>query len=98
MVFGYEWKGKRLIPTRKASHEILELNLSIQDVAEVLTNGFDCAPSRRQKGRAERCLRRNGKMLRVVVQEGEFMYPDSEKEGVYWIIHVSQETYKKGRW
>ena len=54
MVFGYEWKGKRLMPTRKASHEILELNLSIQDVIEVLANGFDCAPSRRQKGRIER--------------------------------------------
>lgn len=37
-------------------------------------------------------------MIRVVVQDGQFRYSDNEKESVYWIIHVSEETYKKERW
>lgn len=97
MIFGYEWNGRRLLPTRKASHEILELGLSIQEIIAVLDKGFDCAPSKRQKGRIERCLRKNMKLIRVVVQESELVYA-SEKEDVYWIIHVSEETYKKERW
>jgi len=96
MNFG-EWNGRRLLPSRKASHEILELNLTIQEIIEALTNGFDCARSKRQKGRTEKCLRRGAKLVRVVVQEGEFVYAD-EKEEIYWIIHVSEETYKKERW
>lgn len=97
MIFGYEWNGRRLLPTRKASHEILELGLSIQEIIFVLNKGFDCASSKRQKGRVEKCFRRGTKLIRVVVQESELMYA-SEKEEVYWIIHVSEETYKKERW
>ena len=73
-------------------------NLDIDDVLKVLDEGYDCERSKRRAGKLERCLIQDGKVLRTVVAEGAFQYPDGFSEEVYWIIHVSIETYKKKRW
>jgi hypothetical protein len=69
--------------------------LNLFDVADVLENGYDCARSKRRKGKIERCLQLDNKVTRVVIAEGQFAYPDGWIEDVYWLIHVSVETFKK---
>lgn len=89
------YKGRAIIPTRSAYHELEDLGLNLFDVADVLENGYDCHRSRRKKGKLERCLQLDNKVIRVVVADGQFVYPDGYIENVYWLIHVSIETSKR---
>jgi hypothetical protein len=93
-----EYRGRKLVPRISAYHELFGLGLGLEDILEVLDTGFDCAIGKRKDGVLERCLRRGDKVLRVVVAEGIAGYPSGEKEEIYYIIHVSEESWKKGRW
>ena len=61
------WNGLPVVPTRAAIRELDRLHLDVADAAEILEEGYDCARSRRAKGVFERCARRGGKTLKVVV-------------------------------
>ena len=89
------YQERPIVPTKSAYHELADLLLNLFDVLDVLENGYDCSRSKRKKGKIERCLQLNNKVTRVVVAEGQFVYPDGWIENVYWLIHVSVETYKK---
>jgi hypothetical protein len=89
------YKGRVIIPTRSAYHELEDLALNLFDAAEVLENGYDCARSKRKKGKVERCLQLDNKVTRVVAADGQFAYSDGYIEDVYWLIHVSVETHKR---
>lgn len=92
-----EWKRKKILPVRKAHHELENLGLLLIDVVKVLEYGYDCPRAKRKKGTIERCLRKGKKVVRVVVKEGVFTYPDGYIEDVWWLIHVSIETFKPRR-
>ncbi|MDO9538362.1 MAG: hypothetical protein Q7J68_08620 [Thermoplasmata archaeon] len=89
------YKGRAIIPTRSAYHELEDLVLNLFDVADVLEKGCDCSRSRRKKEKLERCLQAGNKITRVVVADGQFAYSDGYVEDVYWLIHVSVETRKR---
>lgn len=91
------FRGHPIVPTRAAYHELETLGIDLYDIVAVLENGYNCSRSKRAKGKLERCLRIDHKTIRTVVAEGEFGYPDGYVERVYWLIHVSVETYKKRR-
>lgn len=84
----FEWKGKTLIPTKKALDEMSHHDVDMHKVKEILEEGFDCARSKRKRNIAERGIRRSGKIVKVVVAD----------VGSYCkIIHVGEFTEKKGR-
>ena len=91
------YQNKRLVPTRSAYQELEQLGLDLYEATEILEQGYDCQRSKRKAGKIERCLRKGSKVYRIVIADGEFCYPDGSIENVYWIIHISQETHKKGR-
>ena len=92
-----EYNNKRIVPTRSAYYELMDLKLDLFEILDVFENGYDCAKGKREKGTIERCLKKGKKVLRAVMAEGEFSYPDGCVENVYWLIHVSEETFKKRR-
>lgn len=61
-----------------------ELGLDLYDVKEILENGFDCPRSKRRKGIEEKCIKKKGKTIKVVVEKM------TSKSGIlYWRIrHV----------
>lgn len=87
-----------MIPTRAAYRELEMLEIDLYDIVKVLESGYNCSRSKRAKEIFERCLRADNKIIRAVAAEGEFGYADGHIEKVYWLIHVSIETYKKRRW
>jgi hypothetical protein len=68
-MFGFEFNGKPLIPTKHALDEMEHADIDMYRAAEMLTEGFDCERSKRGKNILERCLRRGNKMLKVVVAD-----------------------------
>ncbi|MEW6070423.1 MAG: hypothetical protein AB1485_07390 [Candidatus Thermoplasmatota archaeon] len=90
-----EYRGRRILPTRSAYRDLENLTLDLFEILDVLENGYDCPKGKRRAGIIERCLRKGKKVLRVVIAEGKFLYPDGYVEDVYWLIHVSEETFKK---
>ena len=54
--------------TKNAYREMEYLGLSIADASTVLEEGYDCGMKLR-KNIVERCARRNGKILKVVVEK-----------------------------
>lgn len=90
-----KYRKRAIVPTRSAYNELKDLRMNLFDALDVLENGYDCSRSKRSKGKIERCLRLNNHVTRVVVAEGQFVYPDGGIKEVYWLIHISVETYKK---
>ncbi len=94
-----EYLGRSVILTSSALRELDELHLDLDDVIEVLENGLDCSSGGgRKPGIVEKCLAHGRKVIRAVVCEGFFEHPLGNKEEVFYLIHVSQETFKKSRW
>ncbi|MBI2142776.1 hypothetical protein HYU20_00325 [Candidatus Woesearchaeota archaeon] len=87
-MFGFEWKGKPLIPTKKSLDEMSRHNVDMYKAKEILEEGFDCARSKRKSNIDERGVRRSGKIVKVVV---------ADTGSYYKIIHVGEFTEKKGR-
>ncbi|HLC77236.1 MAG TPA: hypothetical protein VJH04_03465 [archaeon] len=54
--------------TESAAKEAGELGLNLYDIAAILSESYDCAKGRRKEGVEERCARRSGKILKVVIE------------------------------
>ncbi len=54
--------------TESAFREAGEIGLDLDDVANLLSESYDCAKGRRKQGIEERCARRNGKILKIVIE------------------------------
>ena len=88
--------GKVLMARLSAARELEELKLDLLDVVHVLENGFDCASGgKRKQGIHEKCLKVGRKVLRVVAAEGLLRFPGGPSEEVFYLIHASQETWRK---
>lgn len=85
-LLGIDFDGMPIVPTSSAYGELEELALGLHDVKDVLEKGFDCSRSKRRTGIMERCLKKDGKILRVVVSQG---YSSFMKEHVCVVVHVS---------
>lgn len=72
--------------------ELEKLALDLSDVRLVLETGFDCSKSKRKEGVLERCLRKKGKVLRVVVSRDHNVFL---KEDVWVVVHVSLHGWIK---
>ena len=99
-MFYVKWRGKRLESTRSAREELVKHGFDVLDVCYVLENGFPCSNSRRAEGTIEKCIVKHRKLLRVVVKEVDYTYPDGELEYVLRIVHVgleniTQDKFKK---
>jgi type II secretory pathway component PulF len=85
-MFGFEWNGKPLIPTKHALDEMDNAGIDMYKAVEILEEGFDCARSKRKANVFERCITRGSKVLKVVVADiGSY----------YKIIHAGEFTAKK---
>ena len=42
--------------------------LNLDDIANLLADSYDCAKEKRKAGIEERCIRKNGKILKIVVE------------------------------
>lgn len=91
-VFEVRFGGLLVAPSRSAYKELEGLALDLSDVKEVLERGFGCAAGKRKKCMFERCLRRNGKVLRVVAARD---YNDFLKQEVWVVVHASIHAWNK---
>lgn len=56
--------------TNMAYREVAELGMGLYDVKEILEDCFDCPRSKRRKGVEEKCIKKRGQTIKVVV-DGE---------------------------
>ena len=81
------WQGLPLAPSLRAEREKSNLHLRLEDIEDILTEGFDCAGSRRAEGTIERCVHSKGRLLKVVVVRSDRRWT---REEVWLIIHVGE--------
>jgi hypothetical protein len=72
--------------------ELLKHEMDLDDVAEILNNGYDCSRSRRRAGVVEKCLERGNKTIKVVVQKGTISLDDKE---CWELIHVGKFSRRR---
>lgn len=82
-----KWKGLPVIPSKAASRELDKLHFKVRNAVEVLEEGFDCERSGRKKGTIERCIKRKGKTIKVVVVRS---FNRSLDEECWLIIHAGK--------
>ncbi|MDI6655772.1 MAG: hypothetical protein QME59_07840 [Candidatus Hydrothermarchaeota archaeon] len=63
-----KWKGKPVVPSYHAARE-MEGRFTLDDVVEILERGYDCPKSKRAKGTIEKCIKKKGKIIRIVAVE-----------------------------
>lgn len=74
-----KYKGKPVMPTKRTIEELEEEGLDLDDVVEILDEGFDCSRSAREENIEEKCIQRKKAIIKVVV----------ENMGDYWKLkHV----------
>ncbi len=54
--------------TESAMYEAEATGLNLDDVAGLLEDSYDCAKGTRRKDVEERCIRKGGKILKIVVE------------------------------
>jgi len=54
--------------TDSAMHELGELGMNLEDISRLLEDSYDCSASVRRSGIEERCARKDGKILKIVVE------------------------------
>jgi len=96
-MFYINYKGLRIEPTLSASRELMKEGKDLNDVLEILEQGYYCNPSKRKYNIVEKCLRRGNKEYKAVVAQAEVTYPDNYIEKIWRLIHFGKITYKKGR-
>jgi hypothetical protein len=94
-MFEVRYKDLRIEVTLAAGRESVSENIDLNDVVEILENGYDCGTGKRKEGRGERCFRRGNKVFKAVVVQTSVMYPDSFQEDVWRLIHVGKFTYSR---
>jgi len=80
------FNDKPLVPSLSAYRELSGLGMDLEDACDVLKNGFDCARSRREVGKIERCLVVKERIRKIVAVE---------KENRYLIIHAGELKFSK---
>jgi hypothetical protein len=94
-MFDVGYEGLRIEVTLSASRELLKENLDLNDVVEVLEDGYDCGTGKRREDTIERCIRKGNKVVKAVVVKTSVTYPDKFQESVWRLIHVGMFTYSK---
>ncbi len=92
-MFDVRYKGLRIEVTLSASRELLHEDLDLDDVAEILEQGYDCGTGKRKEGVIERCMVRGVKVIKVVVAKTSVVYPDGFQEEVWRLIHAGKFTH-----
>lgn len=72
--------------------ELLQHEMDLDDVAEILNNGYDCSRSKRREGVVEKCMNKGNKSLKAVVQQGTVMLDNKE---CWELIHVGKFTRRR---
>lgn len=54
--------------TESATREAEEIGLNLEDISNLLNGSYNCAESKRQKGIEERCVRKDNKILKIVIE------------------------------
>lgn len=84
------------VQTRKGQKnvidELIKYGMDLDDVVEVLKEGYDCSRSKRRKGVLEKCINRRNKTVKVVVQRG-FIELDGQE--CWELIHVGKFTRRR---
>ena len=74
-----------MIPSRSASDEMIKHGLTLDDIIEILSDGYDCSSSKRKKNTIEKCLDKKGKTRKaVIVQTFNYSF-DAE---VWLVTHL----------
>lgn len=68
-------------------NELTKYGMDLDDVANILREGYDCSRSKRRKGVLERCVDKGNKTIKVVVQRG-FIELDGKE--CWEVIHVGK--------
>ncbi len=69
--------------------ELIKHEMDLDDVTEILEEGYDCSRSKRRKGVLEKCIDKGNKTIKVVVQRG---FIEFEGKDCWEIIHVGKFT------
>lgn len=67
--------------------ELVKYGMDLDDVADILNEGYDCSRSKRRKGVLEKCIDKGDKTIKVVVQRG-FIELDGRE--CWELIHVGK--------
>ena len=81
------WRGLPVMPARAAIRELDRLHFRIQDAIEVLEEGYDCSRSKRKKNIVEKCVKRRGKTIKIVVAQS---FNQSLNTDCWVIIHAGK--------
>jgi len=80
-----EWQGREIVIfSRRVHQELEELGIDLWTVKYILEYGFDCSRSKRKKWIVERCIRKDRKVVKVVVKEFETFLGNR----VWILLHV----------
>ena len=96
-MFNIKYKGLRIEPTLSASRELMKEGRDLNDVLEILEEGYECSASKRKFNIVEKCLKRGNKEYKAVIAETDATYQDNYTEKVWRLIHFGKITYKKRR-
>ena len=79
------------VQTRKGQKnvvdELVEHGMDLDDVADVLNEGYNCSRSKRRKGVLEKCIDKGNKTIKVVVQRGNI---ELDGQDCWELIHVGK--------
>lgn len=81
-----KYHKKEVKATKTASEEMWHLKKDLNDVVEILEEGYDCSRSKRGPNILERCVRRGKSVFKAVVVDCGTHY---------LVIHFGKFTYKK---
>ncbi|MBI2676055.1 MAG: hypothetical protein HYX24_06360 [Candidatus Aenigmarchaeota archaeon] len=79
------YQDRPIIPSHMSQREMDSLRMDLWKVKEILEGGYDCSVSRRKPNIIEKCIRKKGKEIRVVVALIEW-----ENKSFWRLIHVGK--------
>ncbi len=89
--YAYKIQGLQIMPSYAALRELMQEGRTLDDVFEILENGYD-APRKRKEGTIEKWLNKGNKTYNVVVLKD---YNEMLKEEVWLLIHFGKFGRKK---
>ena len=76
-----KYQNKPINSTKRASQELWQLGLDLDDILVILEKGYDCSASKRKKEVIEKCIAKGKKIIKIVLIDCES----------YWLlIHVGE--------
>lgn len=82
-----KFDNKPVIPTKRASQELVKTGLDLDDVVFILQNGFDCSTGKHSEEVIEKEIKKSNKLIKAVVIEYQKWFK---------LIHVGSITFPKG--